>query len=138
MNIVLDTNVLVTIFGRQSSRRWIFEGLRKERFRLFVTTDIILEYHEVIARRQTPEFANFMMEIFSRAPNVIAITTYYRWNLIHTDPDDNKFVDCAFAGNADAIVTEDAHFDILKTIPFPKIAVLSVEEFAAYLAANPA
>jgi uncharacterized protein len=112
--------------------------LQQKRFTLLVSTEIIFEYYEVLARRQTLEFANFTIELFAHAPNIVAVTPYYRLNLIYTDPDDNKFADCAFAGNADAIVTEDVHFDILKTIPFPKIAVLSVSEFADFLTANPA
>ncbi|MFY7999166.1 MAG: hypothetical protein ACOVSW_11270 [Candidatus Kapaibacteriota bacterium] len=43
------------------------------------------------------------------------------------------YEDCAIAGNADAIVSEDGHFDALKNIPFPTVKVLSVAEFAALL-----
>ena len=42
-------------------------------------------------------------------------------------------MDCAIAGNADAIISEDAHFDTLKNIPFPTVNVLSVAEFARLL-----
>ncbi|MBU6341467.1 MAG: PIN domain-containing protein [Bacteroidetes bacterium] len=45
------------------------------------------------------------------------------------DPDDNKFVDCAIAGQAKYIVTEDRHFNILKKIPFPKVLVLNTDAF---------
>ncbi len=51
------------------------------------------------------------------------------WNLIVHDPDDDKFVDCAIASGSDDLVTSDKHFDILKTTPFPKVAVLSPDEF---------
>ena len=44
---------------------------------------------------------------------------------------DNKFVDCAIAGNARYIVTEDHHFDVLKEIPFPKVAVINIDDFAS-------
>jgi uncharacterized protein len=54
-------------------------------------------------------------------------------NLISADPDDNKFVDCAFAANAHYIVTNDKHFNILKLIPFPKIALLKIQEFGNLL-----
>ncbi|WP_229235521.1 MULTISPECIES: putative toxin-antitoxin system toxin component, PIN family [Emticicia] len=62
-------------------------------------------------------------------PNVEYITRYFAWNLIQSDPDDNKFVDCAIACNATYLVSQDRHFDVLKQIPFPKIQVLKVEEF---------
>ena len=42
---------------------------------------------------------------------------------------DNKFVDCAFVSGASCIVSNDAHFNILKEINFPKIFVLRIKEF---------
>lgn len=50
-------------------------------------------------------------------------------NLIIADPDDNKFVDCAIAANARFIVTEDHHFNVLKDITFPSVAVVSIDDF---------
>ncbi len=46
-----------------------------------------------------------------------------------SDPDDNKFVDCAIIANADYIVSDDSHFKVLKDIPFPVVRVLSLEQF---------
>lgn len=45
------------------------------------------------------------------------------------DPDDNKFVDCAISAGADYIVSEDAHFRILETIPFPTVYVIRLDDF---------
>lgn len=39
-----------------------------------------------------------------------------------------QFVDCAVAGNAKFIVTEDRHFPILKTIDFPMIDIITLDE----------
>jgi len=49
--------------------------------------------------------------------------------LINEDPDDNKFIDRAFASNCDYLVTNDKHFNILKTIEFPAIKVIKLDEF---------
>lgn len=49
-------------------------------------------------------------------------------NLIKEDPDDNKFVDCAVAGSAKFIVSEDRHYNILKTVDFPRVEVLGLDE----------
>ena len=43
--------------------------------------------------------------------------------------DDNKFVDCAIAANAQYIVSEDSHFKHLKNIPFPAVNVIRLREF---------
>lgn len=45
------------------------------------------------------------------------------------DPDDNKFVDCAFAANATYIVSDDTHYDVLREITFPQILVLKLKAF---------
>lgn len=61
-------------------------------------------------------------------PNVFYSRVFFRWNLI-ADPDDNKFVDCYVASGATYLITHDSHFSILKTVAFPKVNVVSIEEF---------
>ena len=60
----------------------------------------------------------------------------FRWNFIAADPDDNKFVDCAIAANADYIITNDNHFSVLKNIPFPRVNVLTLQQLIAILINN--
>ena len=57
------------------------------------------------------------------------IETYFRFNLIDKDKDDNKFVDCAIAANASFIVSEDSHFKRLKEVPFPQVTVIRLSQF---------
>jgi predicted nucleic acid-binding protein len=61
---------------------------------------------------------------------------YELWvsNEILLEYDDNKFSDCAFAGNVHYLVTNDKHFNVLSTIPFPLINVITLEKFAELLA----
>ncbi|WP_394353367.1 hypothetical protein [Mucilaginibacter mali] len=42
-------------------------------------------------------------------------------------------MDCAFAANADYIVTHDNHFNVLKTIPFPRIPLIDIHSFKLIL-----
>ena len=58
-----------------------------------------------------------------------AHSAYYHFSLIEQDKDDNKFVDCAIVSMADYIVSEDAHFRVLKDIPFPMVRVIGLKEF---------
>lgn len=74
------------------------------------------------------ELASTILQIIENAPNVVFITRYFSWNLIKTDPDDNKFVDCAIAGNANYVVSHDKHFKVLETIDFPKVNVIDAEQ----------
>ena len=65
--------------------------------------------------------------------NVRKLTPYYRFRLIENDLDDNKFVDCAISANAQYIVTEDRHFDVLKRCSFPKVDVIGIDLFVRKL-----
>lgn len=49
--------------------------------------------------------------------------------LINADPDDNKFFDIAVAANADYLVTNDAHFNMVKNLTFPSIKIISAKDF---------
>ena len=62
-------------------------------------------------------------------PNVFKTTIFYSWNLITEDEDDNKFVDCALNSNANLLVTQDNHFNILTRIDFPRIQIASIAHF---------
>jgi len=69
------------------------------------------------------------MDTMMNAVNMEQIIPYYKWDLISSDPDDNKFADCALNAGADLIVSNDKHFNILKGIDFPKINVVDIDTF---------
>lgn len=129
MKVVIDTNVLLVAIGRKSKYHWIFELLLAEEFNLLVTTTILLEYHEIISRKIDDFTAEETLKLLLSLPNIELIEVFYNWNLIEKDKDDNAFIDCAVAGNADFLITEDAHFIILKNIDFPKVTVLNIQAF---------
>jgi len=129
MRIVLDTNCLLVALLKQSHHRWLWDGFRQGKFTLCYSTEILQEYEEILTRFYSQEFADFAVETLLSSPNIIQTIPYYRWNLITADPDDNKFVDCALNVNADYVVTNDKHFNVLKDIDFPKIEVIDIETF---------
>jgi putative PIN family toxin of toxin-antitoxin system len=133
MKIVLDTNVLLVSFAKKSPFRPIFDSFLKEQITLCVSTEILLEYEEIIGRHLGEKLASNVLQLIENAPNVEWITNYYRWELVEVDPDDNKFVDCAIACNAKYLVSNDRHFQFLTEIDFPKVALLSAEEFIELL-----
>ena len=51
--------------------------------------------------------------------------------------DDDKFVDCAVAGNADYLVTDDRHYRRFKDVEFPKLRVVTARQFLDILAEVP-
>lgn len=131
--IVLDTNCLIQTISRRSPYYKAWSDFIEGRYILCVSTEILNEYEEILAQHISGEIASIVVESILRAPNVIRVDASYRFHLIEADPDDNKFVDCAIASNAEYIVSEDKHFDILKILPFPKIEVKSLIEFIADL-----
>lgn len=78
------------------------------------------------------EVADAVLKAMLELPNMERIEVYYKWNLIR-DADDNKFSDCTVAAGADYLVTQDKDFNALKEVEFPKISVISIEEFKSIL-----
>ena len=129
--IVLDTNCLIQILPEKSCYHRVWTDFLAGRYWLCVTNDILEEYEEILCRFTTQRIAENVIDAITHSRHTIRKETYYHYNLINADPDDNKFVDCALAANAKYIVTNDAHFNILKTMPFPKIEIISLKDFAA-------
>lgn len=136
MKVVIDTNIFWVSISRHSPTHWIFKALLDGKFILCVTNEILNEYEEIIEQKMGAEIATAIMGMLDNLPNVELITRYYRWNLITIDPDDNTFVDCAIAVSADALVTQDKHFNILKTIPFPVVNLMNYDAFEIYFKAK--
>ena len=134
MRIVLDTNLLLASIARTSPYRWLFDAVLDGRLALCVSTEILLEYEEVVGKRSSPDVAANVLRALDLLPETVRTEPTYRWSLIVEDPDDNKFVDAAVAANASAVVTHDAHFGVLARVPFPRVTVLRAEELKALLA----
>ncbi|GAB3951566.1 hypothetical protein GCM10028805_31950 [Spirosoma harenae] len=138
LKVVIDTNVLLVAISSRSRYHPIYRSFLDELYTVCVTTDMLDEYEEILGYSQHlgADKAQYVLETIDNAPNVICATRYYRWNLIKADLDDNKFVDFALACNADYIITNDGHFDVLKELPFPKVAIVSADEFLTILSSG--
>ena len=129
MKVVLDTNALLVSIPRKSFYRTIFDALLKNKFDLLVSNEILSEYEEIISNKANQVVSSNIIELLLSLKNVKRNEIFFHWNLINQDADDNKYVDCAIAGNADVIVTNDKHFNVLKKLSFPKVKVISIEKF---------
>ena len=128
--IVLDTNCLVQILPSRSLYHSIWTDFLKGKFHLCVSNEILMEYEEILSTHTSPEVAQNVIEAIARHPMTCYQESYYHFHILSDiDKDDNKFVDCAIAANANYIVTEDNHFNRLKQIPFPRLTVLTLDEF---------
>lgn len=133
MRLVIDTNILWISIPRNSPSNWLIQDLLNQKFTLCVTTDILEEYEEIIERFLGAKAAQNFMDFLEVLPNIEKVTKHIRWRLITKDPDDNKFVDCYLWGNANHLITHDKHFNVLKSIDFPKVNVISLDEFQSLL-----
>lgn len=128
MKVVIDTNVLVSALSSRSIYHWLIQEVLNEKLEVFVTEDILLEYEEILKRKYATSVATNFIAALKLLPTVHYTQIYFRWQLL-SDLDDNKFADCAIAANADYIITNDKHYNILKEIYFPKINVVTIQEF---------
>ena len=131
--IVLDTNCLLQALPSKSPYHKIWTDVFEGKISLCVNTDILEEYEEMISLKSTPEIANNVIEAIANLSTTTFQNTYVHFELLPADSDDNKFVDCAVASDAEYIVTNDKHFNPLKQIPWPKVEIIKIAEFIKQL-----
>ena len=88
-----------------------------------------MSIEEILSRFYFSKIAEYTVGTLVKSPNTFQIIPYFKWNIIIVDLDDNKFVDCALNAGADYIVTNDKHFNVLKSLPFPSIKVIDIDTF---------
>lgn len=131
--IVLDTNCLLQILGAKSRYHFLFQQFLANQFTLCLSTDILLEYEEILRQKASATAAELFLMVIARSQNIVRKDPYFRLGLVTRDEDDNKFTDCAFICQADFIITNDGHFREVTETPFPKIEILSLDEFASMM-----
>lgn len=128
-HVVIDTNCLLQIISRNSPYRPIWDAFLAERYSLCVSNEILEEYQEILEQQITPTIAENVVLLILNKKNVQLVDPHFRMGLITVDPDDNKFVDCAFAAGADYLVSDDNHFKMLQNISFPLLNLVTLDEF---------
>jgi predicted nucleic acid-binding protein len=88
-----------------------------------------MEYEEIISQKTSSFFADIIIKALLNRRNLVRVSPTWRFRLISQDPDDNKFVDCAIAGQAEILVSNDKHFRVLNAIDFPAVTLLRLQEF---------
>ena len=133
MRVVVDTNCLIASISPEGGYYWLYEAFEAEEFEWLISNEVLTEYFEMLTIKYSEKTALLVYSILSSAVNVTFTEPYFKWQLIDVDSDDNKFADLAIAANADYLVTNDKHFNILKVTDFPKLNVITLDEFRALL-----
>ncbi len=136
MKVVVDTNVLRLTIKRSNFERFVYDAFAAEEFEWVLSTEILKEYEEKLIEFYSVQTANLVLGILENAPNVIFAEPYFRWDIIKSDPDDNKFSDLAISTNAHCLITYDKHFNIFKKLEFPKLKVVNPAQFKKILEEN--
>ena len=117
MIVVLDTNVVLQALNPRHSYSPIMNEWYAGRFVWAVSTDILMEYREVIVRlsgtARWNAFDNLLRLAATYRGNVLDVSPSFYFRTITADQDDDKFADCAITAHADWILTEDSHFQAL-------------------------
>ncbi len=133
MKIVIDTNCLLSCIGKLSPYRNVFDAFLDQRYKLCVTTGILLEYEEKFNEFWGEQVTHNLLGTMLTAENTSLHTVFYFFHLVQGDADDNKFSDAYLVANADVLVSNDRQLLSLNTIEFPPVRVISLEDFSALL-----
>ena len=128
-HVVVDTNCLLRMIPIHGRYRQVWEAFLSEKYAICVSNEIIFEYMEILSQKVSATFAANIVGAILKSNCVKLISPSFHFNLITQDPDDKKFVDCAIIANANFIVSDDSHFKALENIPFPKVTVITLEQF---------
>ena len=134
--LVLDTNCLIQIVSPRSKYHSLWMSFVRGEYELCVSNEIVDEYLEILQKLTSVEVAEYIVKTIINSPFVVFIDPFYKFDLIQADKDDNKFVDCAIAAQARCIISNDHHYDILSTIPFPHVEVIKLTDFMEMLKAS--
>lgn len=104
--VVLDTNVVVSAHLTAGGlEAFVLDLALASKLQLYVSPDILAEYEGVLRRPRfridSKKVTQSLRLIKKRAKNVTPTLTLS----VSPDPDDNRFLECAEAANADYLVT---------------------------------
>jgi len=68
--VVLDTNVLLVSISDKSKLHWVFKNLIDNKYQLYVTTDILLEYSEILSFHINQQVSESVLGVFENLSNV--------------------------------------------------------------------
>ena len=114
MRVVIDTNIFVSSFFGGNPRR-IIDLWKEEKITLCLSKDILDEYIEVLERMglQDEDELKELLSLFRKGFNMLFTARTPKIQAIKSDPDDDKFIECALALKAEVIITGDKAIEVI-------------------------
>jgi hypothetical protein len=136
MRVVVDTNVLISSFFGGNPRK-IIDLWKTGEITLCLSPAIIEEYLAVLRRMGLEEEQEIgeLVDLFARGIHLLFTAKTPELKVVAADPADDKFIECAAALKAVAIVTRDKSLKEIKN--YMGIKILSPGEFLKSLAKRP-
>jgi len=133
MRAVIDTNVFVgACIGRGASSQ-VIEACLRRRLTPFISRSLLLEYRDVVARKEP--FARARLNVEERALLLRAFVSRCVWQEIHfkwrpnlPDEADNHVMELAIAASAAMIVTSNIRDFLRPELKFPEIEIVRPEQ----------
>jgi putative PIN family toxin of toxin-antitoxin system len=136
MRVVVDTNVFISSFFGRKPRK-IIDLWKKGEITICLSPNIIEEYVEVLRRlglEEDPEIGK-LIDLFAKKHQILFATKTPSLKVVHEDPADDRFIECAVALKAEAIITGDKR---LKSIGhYMGIKILGPGEFLSFFRLRP-
>lgn len=132
MNIVLDTNTVISGIFWKGAPRQVLDLARSGVCTLFTSPELLEELGDVLAREKFAQrlaMADTSVEelVFGYASLAKTVRTGAIEPVVKNDPDDDKVLACARSANVDAIISGDIHLLSLKE--YEGMAILTVNQF---------
>ena len=137
MIVVLDTNVFVSaLLSPAGPPAEIIHHWEANEFDVVISTHLLRELEGALGYPRVVKYLKLTQEeIRTFLKNLATIATVVepelRLAVIEKDPDDNRILECAVAGNASYIITGDKH--LLEIKEYQGIVILSPAGFLTLL-----
>lgn len=127
MNVVIDTNVILSGAFFRGYPRLILILVDKGLVTAYASEEIIAEYRKVIGGFSNNENGSFdkdLAETVVKKLNIINVTSN---DVVCRDKDDDKFLNCAKDANAKYIISGDK--DLLVIEQYGDISIVTAKDF---------
>jgi len=128
MKVVVDSNVFVSSFFGGNPKK-IIDLWKNEKITLCLSNAILDEYINVLRKIGMKDEYELeeLLSLFSKGFNILFTTKTAKMKIIKNDPGDDKFIECAVALKADAVITGDK--EVLAIKEYMGIKILAPQQF---------
>lgn len=128
MRITVDTNVLVSSLGWNGAEAAIIEMVLESKLELCLSAQILSEFFRVV---KYPKFGFTNEEIDGfigrLLPNVLFVKPAESIFVVAEDPEDDRIIECAVAGESKYIISGDKH--LLKIRQYKETRIMKASDF---------